>query len=201
MAQVRVKTQQEEWETQAAAAEERVRVAEAAARQAHEEAREAVAERDQQVEALLAARAADMKQTLHAQADRHQELAAGAVCVHVFVYACMCWRICLSMRVSACYIYLHMHVLSLSPSLPPSPAHTLTHPPTHGRITQEKLLARNAELEQRLAEEESKGVVLRAALDEMSDYVERVAGARLADTQLTHRRLADNQLTHGPPVR
>ena len=52
---MRVKTQQEEWETQAAAAEERVRVAEAAARQAHEEAREALAERDQQVEALLAA--------------------------------------------------------------------------------------------------------------------------------------------------
>ena len=119
------------------------------------------------------------------------------VCVHVLAY--------LSVYACVCLLHISAHARSLSVSLPPSlpntHTHARTHPPTHGHITQEKLLARNAELEQRLAEEESKGVVLRAALDEMSDYVERVAGARLADTQLTHRRLADNQLTHGPPVR
>ena len=37
----------------------------------------------------------------------------------------------------------------------------------------EALLQRNGELEARVQEEESKAVVLRAALDEMSDYVER----------------------------
>ena len=130
------------------------------------------------------------------------------VCVHVLAY--------LSVYACVCLLHISAHARSLSVSLPPSlpntHTHAPTHPPTHGHITQEKLLARNAELEQRLAEEESKGVVLRAALDEMSDYVERVAGARLADNrltehalladnQLTHRRLADNQLTHGPPVR
>jgi len=40
------------------------------------------------------------------------------------------------------------------------------------------LLSRNASLEAQLQEEEAKAVVLRAALDEMSGYVERVAGAR-----------------------
>ena len=122
-----------------------------------------------------------------------------------YVSMCLCMCACVGVSVCLCVClpvtYICTCTISLSPSLPPSPTHTLTHQPTHGHITQEKLLARNAELEQRLAEEESKGVVLRAALDEMSDYVERVAGARLADTQLTHRRLADNQLTHGPPVR
>jgi len=47
----------------------------------------------------------------------------------------------------------------------------------------EGLLSRNASLEAQLQEEEAKAVVLRAALDEMSDYVERVAGARRAQRQ------------------